>query len=272
MYIVENVRKNTGAGAGAPVPNKPNVTLVRSEDILSRPVRDGKGVRMVGNYVLKPGARMFTVYMVPSKQDKGYESEGDEDMLGIMQKFTGVFPGDTLEVNEMVQNNLGVDLEIIADNCVDGTSRVYGTECAPMKLKPTAQVNNDGTMHTLVFEQYTRTRFVPGFYSGTKVFAEPFETDGTVDLATASGEQYRFEEFDVATAIDIVSTDLAHGTRVTFVGSGGAADGTLSDGAGTAATVKLKNGADWIALDNATITFVVFTDGATTFLFEESRS
>lgn len=272
MYITQNVEKKSGGGAGVPTPNKPNVTLVRSKDILSRPVRDSKGVKMLGDYVMKPGAKMFSVYMIPSKQEQSYSSDGDEDMLGILQKYVGIFPGDTLEINEFVQNILGEDIEIIAGNCVDGHKRGFGTECSPMKLKPEYKSDNSGRMHTLTFEQYTKTQFVPGFYYGAEVFSEPSATDVTVDVTEAGGTQYKVEALDITADITWTTMELEHGDHLTLVGSGGADPATLSNDAGTAAVAKLKDGTAWTALLDATITFEVFDDGTDKYLIERSRS
>ena len=83
MFITQNIGKKDGAGAGAAVPNKPNVTFVRSSDVLTRPLRDSRGVKLLGDYVLKGGATMFTIYLVPSKQKQSFVGEGDEDMVTI---------------------------------------------------------------------------------------------------------------------------------------------------------------------------------------------
>jgi len=272
MWLPQNVTKKAGGGAGVATPNKPNVTLVRSKDILTRPVRDANGVRLLGDYVMKDGAKMFTVYMTPSKQEQSYTSDGDEDMIGINQKYVGIFPGDTLEVNELVQNLLGEDVEIIAGNCVDGFTRAFGTECSPMKLKPEYKSDNSGRMHTLTFEQYTKTGFVPGFYYGNQTFAEPTSTDESLDLTEANGTQYKLDEFDTTASIDTATIDQPHGTFITLIGSGGDDPATLASGAGTAATVILKDDTDWTALKDATITFMVFDADSTIYLIEQSRS
>ena len=56
-----------------------------------------------------------------------------------------------------------------------------------------------------------------------------------------------------------------------LIGGGGASPATLSNGAGTAGTVQLVGGADWVALSDATIDLQVFDDGTTLFFREVAR-
>lgn len=274
MWIPQNIT-NKGAGSGAAAPSAPNVTFLRVEDTLNPNLpRDSKGVLVLGDIIPKPGARMFTIYLTPSKQTKNYTSEGDEDQETIKQKFEGWHPGDDLEINEFVQNNLGVGYFIIADNCVDGHKRLYGTHCSPMKLQVEQTSDNSGRGLTMTFEQATGTKYVPAFYAGNMVYATPFETSANLPLLEANGTQYLLEADEAGGSIDVSSIDLPHGTFVTLIGSGGGTPSTLSNGEVTTqtATVILKDGTPWTALKDASITLQVFTDGATIFLIEQSRT
>ncbi len=91
-------------------------------------------------------------------------------------------------------------------------------------------------------------------------------------MTVANGTQYQLPSYAVTAAIDIASIDQPHGTFVTLIGGGGADPATLASGAGTAATVLLKDNTTWTALENATITFRVFDADATIYLIEESRT
>lgn len=271
MWTPENIVKS-GAGVGAAAANKPNVTFFRMEDVLSFPPRDSKGVRTVGDIVLKPGAKMFTVYCTPSKQVKSYSTEGDEDQETIKQKFVGWSPGDELALSEYVQNNIGVDYGILANNCIDGYKRLYGTPCSPMKLKAEQTDDNSGRGITLTYEQAVGSKFVPGFYNGNESFTQPFSTTPSLDLTIANGANYLLDADAAGTAITVATIDHATGANITLIGSGGASPSTLANGASTAATVILKDGTTWTALKDATITFKVIDDGTTIYLIEESRS
>lgn len=276
MYVLKSVPQPQNTSAGAPTPKEPNVTLIDINDILAYPAPDAGGVNLLGNYVLQPGANMHQLYMTPSKQAATFESDGDEDAVGITQKFEGSFPGDSVDIREFVQNNLGRNFIILYGTCRDTNKTVCGTKCSPMKLKPTFTSNGDGTMHMLVFEQYMKTGKVPGNYTGSLDFAAPFDASTDLSLLKANGTSYQLPESDIAaTAIDIAALDLDHGTVISIIGGGGTEPATLSAGPATglpAATVVLKDGVDWIALKNATISLEVYKANATTYLIEKARS
>lgn len=271
MYTRKNL-VNPGSGKGAPVAKDPNVIIAYADDILTTPPRDGNGVKQLGDYIFKPGATMYKFYMTPSKQDAKYESEGDEDELGFKQMFSASHPGNSLEVNEFVMDALGRGLVIFFGDCTSTHKVVFGTPCSPMKLKPGFQMNNDATKHTFEFEQYTRTALVMAHYFGNLVFAAPTDTDVTVDVTIANGNQFNIEELAVTAAIEVATIDQPTGAHITFIGQGGADPAVLSNGASTAATYILKDGTAWTALENASITFEVIDDGTTVFLVERNRA
>lgn len=274
-YILKSVPQPQNTSAGAPTPKDRNVTIFDANDVLAWPAMAANGVDLQGNFVMKAGAKMHQLYMTPSKQAATFESDGDEDAVGITQKFEGSFPGDSVAIREFVKNNLGRNLIIIYGTCRDENKTVCGTKCSPMKLKPSFTSNGEGTMHNLVFEQYMKTDQVPFNYTGTLSFADPFAApDANLNLLEANGLSYQLPAFDdnLGTSLDVASTDLAHGDVVTLIGGGGSYPATLSTGAATAATVLLKDGTDWTALQNATISLEVFKDGAATYLIERNRS
>lgn len=272
-YIKTSVpRANTGTSPGAYKAKKPNVTILDADDVAVWPGRDSKNVKQVGNYVLKPNARMIRVYMTPETIEAGFETEGPEDGKVFKATFKGDHPGETLEIKELIQNWLGRPVIIFEENCRNSNINTYGTECSPMKLNPSFSSNKEGTKHMISFEQPNPVEFLPGFYAGALTFGDPVVTDESIDVLEASGNFYKTNAFALAEAIDIASIDLEHGQVISITGSGGADPGTLSQGAHTAATVVLINGTQWIALEDASISLKVFKAGATTYLIEEKRS
>lgn len=273
MYQFVNVPQPTTAGVGTGTPKDPNVTIMRAQDIAVFPPTDSKGVLLAGNFVMKSGKTAVQVYMTGVNQDATYETDGEVDEEGVMQKFVATHPGDELEAHEFFQNNLGKDLIIIYGTCSDTRTRVYGTKCSPMRLKAAFQSNKDKTGFTFTFDQIQKTRFVPGFYAGSLPVVAPIATDESVVLAAANAvQQYKLNALETTAAVSITSTDLPHGTLVTFIGSGGGDPATLSSGDLTGATAILKDNAQWVALDGATITFEVFDADATVYLIEKSRT
>lgn len=273
MYLFnENVETSGQTAPGAASPKDPNVAIMRREDIQTWPERNSKGVLMAGNFVMKTGKTPIFVYMTGVNQDASYETQGDVDMEQVMQKFVASHPGDYLLAHEFFQNNLGKDLILVYGSCADSSKRVYGTKCSPMRLKNNFKSNKDGNKHEFTFEQIQGTRYVPGFYNGEIPYLAPTATDVSIILAVASGYRYKVEALATTAPIVITSSDLASGSFVTLIGSGGADPATLSNGDLTGATALLADGVQWVALDGATITFEVFEDGTDTYLIERSRT
>lgn len=267
-YIPKSVTKPRGKGSpGAAAPKKPNITVVRVSDVLSFPERDGKKVLMLGSFVMKPNAPMFQVYMTPSTIDAPFETEGDEDAEQIKQTFKGDSPGDELELNEFIQNLLGEDVLIISGSCVDDFKKVYGTPCAPMKLKPAGQDNKDGRKKTLSFEQAVATSLLPGHYLGEIILEDPYAAVGSALTIANDVLMQKLAPTAAETDITVTAITANADSVVTLIGSGGAVPATLEP----AANVLLKGGANWTALEGAVIHFKVF-EGTTKMLIEVGRA
>lgn len=274
MYIAENVGRSQGSqSAGAAAPKEPNVTVVAVDDILSFPKTDGKGVNMVGSFVMKPGAKMIQVYMTSSKSKASYEPQGEEDAESYKHKFEGEHPGNSLEIAEFIQNWTGVPAIVIYGSCADNFRKVVGTKCAPVRLKATLQDDNDARKNMLVFEQSANTGYVLGHYTGNLILAEPFAVVSAAGfaLSPANGLNYKLPVNNSATPVAFSSVTLVDGDSVTLIGSGGNNPSVLEAGANGGVTVLLKDGTDWVALVNAVIHFKVYDAGATTYLIEQSR-
>jgi len=207
--------------------------------------------------------------MTASKFKASFESEGDEDAISFKPKVEGEHPGDSLEINEFIQNCMGKDMIIIYGSCNDKEKRVYGSPCAPLQLKPSSQDDNEARKKMFVFEQFAATNFVPGFYYGSLAFAEPKATGA--DITVTKDSHYKVASLDTTAPITFKSVALEHGSIVTLVGSGGSDPAVLSSDDKASVVVVLKEGASWTALPNAVINLQVFKAGTKTMLFEVSR-
>jgi hypothetical protein len=272
-YMKINVSKPQGISPGAAAPKDPNVTVVDVEDIQFFPARDGKGVKYTGNFVMKPGAKMIQFYSTASKVSAPYESDGEEDAVAIAQSFEAQHPGNSLEIKEFIQNWLGKNVIIFHGSCVDNFREVLGTKCAPLQLKPAKQDNNEGRFHTLVFEQFNPSAMVPGHYEGALSFEEPHEVSSVadVDVTEANGHQYQLPPLAETDTIEFGDLTVPDESIITLIGGGGAAPATLASAASGSATVILKNGTTWVALQGAVIHLKYFNAGATKYLIELSR-
>ena len=176
-----NFRKSVprpAPGAGAPKGKNGNVTVVYVDDILSFPGTDPNGVKLIGNIVLKAGAKMEKIYITDSTQKASHKYEGDPDAGGMLKMLEGSHPGDELQINEFIQNNIEVPVILIYDlDCGTNTRKVIGLPCNPMYLKPEFEDSNDAVKHTLMYEQRRRDRHVSKFYEGELMFAEAVMAD-----------------------------------------------------------------------------------------------
>lgn len=265
-------RANTGTSPGAYKAKKPNVAIVDADDVLAFPGRDSKGIKELGNYVLKPNARMIRIYMTPETLEASFVTEGPEDGKVFKSTFKGDHPGESLEIKEFIQNWLGRPVIIFEENCRNNTMNTYGTACSPMKLTTEFNSNKEGTKHMLTFEQPNPVEFLPGYYTGELTFADAFATaDNTVNALVANGNFYKLPSAAVTAAIDIATLDLADGEIISIIGGGGAGPYTLDSGASTAGTVILKGGSQWTALEDSVINLQVVDGGVTKYLLELSR-
>ncbi|WP_304015823.1 hypothetical protein [Nonlabens dokdonensis] len=263
--------QSTTPNVGGPSAFKMLITIMAAADVLVVPSRDAGMVNMLGNVVLRSGAKMDSFYASPSEIKPGFDPEGEEDAIGIMQKLEAMHPGNEITSKEFVAAWNGVPAYIIVNYCDGRASEFYGTECAPMNLKAAFAADKDKTGFTFTFEQFKRTRLVPGDYTGDQSFTEANTPSGfALDLLKANdSQQYDLEASATAsTSITVSSTDLETRTKITLVGGGGANPATLANGG----EIHLIGGTSWTAIKNATITLEAFYNGTDILLFEKERS
>ncbi|MFP9114306.1 hypothetical protein ACLI1A_10200 [Flavobacterium sp. RHBU_3] len=258
--------------AGAAAPKEPNVTIIVLPDIRVFPPRDAKLIKMLGSFVLIDGARMYSFYHTKGNFDASTEAGGSEDAETNAHKVVLDLPGDSLELNEALAAFQGQDLIVIFGSCKDDFYKVFGTKCAPLRMKIASQDNKDGRKKTVTFEQYVPTDYLPGHYYGSFLFKEPYDAPNTTfDINADNGNQYVVPALDETAAIAPSAVTLTAGQIVTFIGSGGSDPATLTSGVAGAATVLLVDGNTWEAQAGAVIHLQVFDAGTTTYLIEVSR-
>jgi hypothetical protein len=273
-YIKVDVTKPAGISPGTGS-GKSEVIIVDAADVLVYPPRDAKGVKVMGNFVLKPNARMVKLYTTKSKGSAPVESDGEEDSINMKQKFETQHPGNRLEIKEFIQNWLGKDVYIIHGSCADDFREVMGTPCAPLQLKPSKTDGNDARFWTLMFEAFATSQFLPGHYEGELVFGDPVAVADAEAIAvdTETNSHYKLAATSSATSAAFDTVDANHGDIITLIGQGGTTATTLAQNLSTGDNlVVLKSGTTWTALDGAVIHLQVFKAGAKTILTELSRS
>lgn len=166
--------KKDGAAA-APVPKDSNVIFIRVKDLARDasgnytgfPARDANGVKMISPFVMTGTEKAVGVYCTPSTISRNDTSEGDDDAVAFTHNFVGHHPGDSLQFNEWVQNNINEDFIIVTRECSEFSgTRVHGTPCNPMKMTFEGQDNNEAKKGMLTFAQKQRSKFKSGHYYG----------------------------------------------------------------------------------------------------------
>ena len=275
MYVKKSVPRDTSrVNPGAVTAKHQEITLIDTADILEMPARDAKGVLISENIVLKEGANMIKLYLTPSMQEPSYASDGDEDAESFTHKVSGFHPGNSLDAKEFIQNWLGRPAIALWSGCSgERTFEMYGSPCAPLKLKAEFMANNEKTGFTVNFESVQKTSYVPATYSGVLTFESYFAAaDFNIAAVASNGSVQQLPATAAAEAIDFATTDLEHGDTLSLVGGGGSSPATLSTGAATAANVILKDGVVWTALNEAVLHLKVVYDGTDTYFIETSRA
>lgn len=270
-FIKKSLPRDTSrSNPGAVTAKGQYVTLVDTDDILSMPARGAGDVRVDGNIVLKANARMVELYLTPSTQDPKYASDGDEDAESFTHTVMGSHPGNSLDAKEFIQGWTGRPAIAFWSGCNNGSGiEMYGTACAPLKLKTEFSANNDKTGAIMTFASVQKTSFVPASYFGELSLAENFEAaDFDLELLEANGNVQQLPSSAAGDAISVASNDFAHGAIVSLIGGGGATPATIAAAAG----IVLKEGTTWTALKDAVINFRVFDNGTATVLHEVSRA
>ncbi|WP_411898605.1 hypothetical protein [Elizabethkingia bruuniana] len=267
-----NIQKGSG-NPGLPTAKKGQAILALKNDILQVPELSADGVAYEGNFVFVPGATFGLLYMTPSTQAATYEAGGNPDGMGSKNKFVGEHPGTTREIMAWMKKYGSEEFIIIYGGCCTNTSekKVMGSICNPMKLSASGKDDKDGNANTLTFEQEQLNDERVMFYYGDIDFALPYSPAGpSFALDKTKGLQYQLPASTAAANISVTSSDYENGSIITFLGGGGTTPLLMKNSSAGAVGVLLKNGADWTALQGASIHFrVVVADK--TYLVELSR-
>ncbi|WP_378186883.1 hypothetical protein ACE939_00860 [Aquimarina sp. W85] len=272
-YVKVNIRKKPGGGA--PQAKSQEVVVIDLADVAIWPSRDGKGVLMVGDIQMKPGKYATIIEATASTISLPVTSEGEEDAVSFTSLPEFSHPGSSLEFDEFITNmtnrNLAIGFKIGACDGDVPYYRFYGTPCTPLSLMVEGTNNNESTSNLVKFQQFQKSRSVPGRYSGTVTFAtvNAVAADATtVDVAAGSG-RYQLQDNSIAIGItDILNATT--GLQYTLLGSGGTNPATI---ASSAANFILAGAVDWQGLAGTQITFEAIDQGAGDHVFvERSRS
>lgn len=175
-----NARKPKG-GAGLPT-SKAELYLLHVEDIVQMPLKDSKGVLTSGDIVIKAARRFHVLYLTPTTQKHSRKTDGDVDSRGWKQSISGNYPGDSLEVNEFVKNNLNQGFVIVKKSCESELMKIYGSKDNPLYFTGTYTDDEKMSGYELTFEQQFKSDTPVLFYSGNILMDESAIADPDVEF------------------------------------------------------------------------------------------
>lgn len=275
MFTLKKVDR-PASGSGAPNTGSRFAYLAWTQDLVSFPDTDDKNVLLTGQPVFKEGKGLIPVYITTSSREFSYETQGDQDARSFKVKFMGTHPGTELEALEFAQNMLDEEFIIFIPGCQTSDSvKVLGRPCAPLIFKSTHKSGKDGSKFEFTFEQEVGGKNTYMIYNGPLVLAEA--SYATVDFTaalTALSDVQKVATTTTSKPLAITSLVGITQKQVTFIGQEAdpAKAGTISETTTGAVFILLKDGLQWKAVANSTITFEVFLSGSITVLIERWRT
>ena len=279
---VNKLLKPATAGAGAPKFNNDKlVWLIPAALVDVFPDTDDKGVRLQGNIVLQNNAFAIPMYATGSTKDYAADVQGEDDAENFKLTFKANHPGDEVQATEFAVNYLGEGFIIVFDKCKsNGTRKLLGSDCHPLKLKPGFKGNKDKTGFEFSFEQSTGSRSMHFEYAGSVITEESLAPSQASTAIKFLEENVNLVKINVGTAASVAAITTVGkntGDIVTLIGqdTDSAKSATLSTAniaTATGVVVLLKDGVAWKSLSGSTISFRVFKTSTHTFLVETYRT
>ena len=199
----------------------------------------------------------------------------------IHNNFKANHPGDEIEATEFAVNYLGEGFVVVFDKCkANGTRKVLGSDCHPLKLKPGFKGNKDKTGFEFSFEQTTGSRSMHFEYAGSLITEEslaPSQASTAIKFLEGNVNLVKINVGTAASVAAITTVEKNTGDIVTLLGqdTDSAKAATLSSAniaTATGVVVLLKDGVAWKSLSGSTISFRVFKTNTHTFLQETYRT
>lgn len=165
-------------GSGGPSIKSRFAYLILIDDIASFPVTNEKGVRLVGDIVLKDECTMMPLYLTNSSQEFSYETLGDDDEKNYKVKFSGNHPGTELEALEFAKNMIEQPYLVLIPGCnTSETWKLLGEIDNPLIFTSSHKASKDGSKFTFNFEQRIGSEFIYFSYGGVEVPSGDYGTD-----------------------------------------------------------------------------------------------
>lgn len=266
-YVKTSVPRPTG-NPGKGITPKDVLTLIDVDDLVSFPPRDGAGVVLVGDIIVKPSAYSTDLYLTPGTVELASNGEGDTDAKGFTPSVKGKHPGNKREVREFKTNWLGRHCIGILQYCNGDPADIIGSPCNPIEMSVNYTGNKDANSSEFTFTQISKGDDI-GIYEGTIPHEEPLAVvaAAATEITFKGAGQYQLN----AGAAKIASvTGAAHGELLTLLGVVSGVAPTIEADASSA--FLLQSGKSFTASPGSQITFKAFDTGGGTMKFiEQSR-
>jgi len=142
-YSMVSIPKK-GSNPGAPKGKDPNIIIWRTEDVQTMPPRDGKGIRITGDIVLKTNANAIAIYATPKSIKRFDAGEGEPDYKAFINNLEFDHPGDEIELQEFVANNINHNLNAMSMRQGGKAKKVHGTPTEPLQFDIEEQDDDEG--------------------------------------------------------------------------------------------------------------------------------
>ena len=173
-YVKTSVPRPVG-NPGNGINPKDVLTLIDIDDLVYFPPRDGAGVVLEGDIVVKPSAYSTDLYLTPGTVELSSNGEGETDAKGFTPSVKGKHPGNKQEVREFKTNWLGRHCIAILQYCNGQDPDILGSPCNPLEMSVNYTGNKDGNVSEFTFTQISKGDDI-GIYKGTIPHEEPVAT------------------------------------------------------------------------------------------------
>lgn len=242
---------------GRGITPKDALVIIDIDDIVSFPQRNGAGVVIDGNIVLKPNANSITLYFTPGTVELASNGEGETDAKGFTPSVKGKHPGNKQEVREFKTNWLGKHCIVLVQYCSGEEIDIIGTPCNPVEMSVNYTGNKDANSSEFTFSQISKGYDI-GIYRGIIPSAQPVATV-TAAATALSGKGSGLYQLQGGAAKLATVNNVKDGDVITILGVTSGVAPTIEKSGQE--VFLLAKGKTFTANPGSQITFKAFDNG-----------
>lgn len=144
------------------------------------PARDANNVLIADSLVLLEGQEAIGIDCTAKDIARKDIAEGEQDSYGVIQEVTFKHPGNSLDVDELLQFHLGEEGYLITRGCVGNTqTRLHGTPCNPLILTYEEQDDQEGKFKMFTTRSVQKGEYKSAHYRGDLPTLAAYGTEGS---------------------------------------------------------------------------------------------